>query len=91
MVRMTNELSKDFFKNWEINASLQGPTKGYGKKVDSEKILPSPEEKGSIVLKYQKCGKKCTTCTEGKGHGPYQWRVVYVGMVDGKKKYRWNP
>ena len=34
-------------------------------------------DSGTLVRKYQKCGKKCRTCREGKGHGPYVWRVTY--------------
>lgn len=98
MVRLSEKvpisMSKDYFKNWQINASLQGPChpeKVPGKTIEDESVLPNLDEKGSIVSKYQNCGKKrCKKCTEGKGHGPYKWRVTYVGMVHGKKKYRWK-
>jgi hypothetical protein len=60
---------KEYFRNWEINSSLIGPT-------DRKEILPIAEH-GTLVKKYQKCGKKCRTCGEGKGHGPYLWRVTY--------------
>ena len=40
-------------------------------------ILPI-EPVGTLVRKWQKCGKaRCKTCQEGKGHGPYLWRVIY--------------
>lgn len=71
-------LEEDYFKNWEINASLQGPCyseKSVGKKITEPEILPT--KSFVLVRKYQKCGKKCKTCSEGKGHGPYYWKVYY--------------
>lgn len=46
--------------------------------IVDEKILPmEPDSQGTLVRKWQRCGKKCRTCREGKGHGPYLWRVFY--------------
>lgn len=33
---------------------------------------------GYIVVKWQKCGADCE-CNDGKGHGPYKWRVTDGG------------
>ena len=52
-----------------------------------EKILPI-EEVGTLVRKYQKCGKaRCRICREGKGHGPYYYRVIYDRET---KKQTWK-
>lgn len=42
---------------------------------------------GTLVRKFQKCGKKCRTCREGKGHGPYWWAVTYDKTT---KTQRWK-
>ena len=73
-------LGKNYFKNWEINASIQGPChpeKSVGKKAETMEPKILPTENYVLVRKYQKCGKKCKTCSEGKGHGPYLWKVYY--------------
>lgn len=52
-----------------------------------DKILPM-ENVGTLVRKYQKCGKfNCKKCREGKGHGPYWWRVIYDKET---KKQTWK-
>ncbi len=71
----------------KITAELSGPCheERIGKKVEDQ------VDKSWITQKYQKCGKKCKTCMEGRGHGPYFWRVTYLGIDGhGKKKYRWK-
>lgn len=69
----------------KITAELSGPChhKSIGKKDELEIELT---DKSILVRKYQKCGKKCKTCLEGKGHGPYYWKVTYLG----KRKYLWK-
>lgn len=36
------------------------------------------ENGGTLVKKMQKCGADCE-CNDGKGHGPYLWRVKRDG------------
>ena len=68
-------LNKNYFKNWQISASLCGPC--VDKKVDTMEPEVLPTSNFVLVRKYQNCGKKCRTCREGKGHGPYYWKVYY--------------
>ena len=50
---------------------------------------------GSIIKKYQKCGKINCKCTGGISdedlHGPYYWYVKYVKPRNSlnKGKYKW--
>ena len=50
---------------------------------------------GSVITKYQKCGKsncKCTTATTNEElHGPYYWHVRYIKPRNSLKKgkYKW--
>ena len=45
----------------------------------------------SIIIKFQKCGKKTCKCyKEGKLHGPYFWAVTYKGSHQGRAKYKWT-
>ncbi len=44
----------------------------------------------SIIIKFQRCGKKTCKCAkEGKLHGPYFWAVTYRGSQLGRAKYKW--
>jgi hypothetical protein len=44
----------------------------------------------SIVIKFQRCGKKnCRCAREGQLHGPYFWAVSYKGSQKGRMKYKW--
>ena len=44
----------------------------------------------SIVIKFQRCGKKnCRCAREGQLHGPYFWAVSYKGSKNGRMKYKW--
>lgn len=44
----------------------------------------------SIIIKFQRCGKKnCKCIKEGKLHGPYFWAVTYKGSQHGHAKYKW--
>ena len=44
----------------------------------------------SIVIKFQRCGKKnCRCAREGHLHGPYFWAVSYKGSRNGRMKYKW--
>jgi hypothetical protein len=53
---------------------------------DKEEIVESPDVvdveegdgNGFTVIKWQKCGASCE-CNDGKGHGPYKWRVTQGG------------
>lgn len=54
-----------------IQAELSGPC--YHEK---EEVLPA-KKKGSLIRKFQKCGKKNCKCQHGELHGPYYWRVTY--------------
>lgn len=42
---------------------------------------------GTLVRKWQQCGKGCRTCSEGKGHEPYWWRVKWNKLT---KKNDWK-
>ena len=43
---------------------------------------------GTLIQKWQKCGKSnCSTCQTSKGHGPYWWRVKYDRLT---KKSHWK-
>ncbi len=52
-----------------------------------DELVENVEENGggSIVTKRQKCAADCT-CNEGRGHGPYSWRVT----SDGKGGRKWE-
>lgn len=65
---------------WGIQGELSGLTK------TNEEILPM-EPQGTLVRKYQKCGKKGCKCQRGFLHGPYLWRVFYDKET---KKQRWK-
>lgn len=57
-------------------------------KMSSDLIGPTIYHQGTLVRKYQKCGKlRCNKCREGKGHGPYWWRVLYDKET---KKQTWK-
>jgi len=44
----------------------------------------------SIIIKFQRCGKKnCKCLKQGKLHGPYFWAVSYKGSRQGRIKYKW--
>ena len=50
---------------------------------------------GTIITKYQKCGKPNCKCTTGDTneflHGPYYWHVKYIKPRNSlqKGKYKW--
>ena len=50
---------------------------------------------GSIITKFQKCGKSNCKCTLGNSneflHGPYYWHVKYIKPRNSlhKGKYKW--
>jgi hypothetical protein len=48
--------------------------------VDDPDVVDVDETEGEgyIVKKWQKCGADCE-CNDGKGHGPYKWRVTPDG------------
>lgn len=48
--------------------------------VDDPEVVDVDESGGDgyIVTKWQKCGAGCE-CNDGKGHGPYKWRVTDGG------------
>jgi len=57
---------------------------------NGDDVLPITED-GTLVRKYQKCGKKNCKCQQGKLHGPYWWRVKYVRKSEsGKGHHRWK-
>lgn len=44
----------------------------------------------SIIIKFQRCGKKnCKCAKKGQLHGPYFWAVTYRGSHHGRAKYKW--
>ena len=67
-------------KTWRIHAELSGSCH------QDKEILPM-EPQGTLVRKYQKCGKKGCKCQRGFLHGPYLWRVFYDKET---KKQRWK-
>ena len=75
-------LERMTYEGWRINAELSG------KCERSNELYESSHSTGkNIILKWQKCGKKCKTCREGKGHGPYYWRLIYDSET---KKQKWK-
>jgi hypothetical protein len=47
----------------------------------------------SLIIKWQKCGKKTCRCMEGFPHGPYFWLVIYISRKSADKrrgKYKWR-
>lgn len=69
---MTSVLERMPVENWKIQSGLSG-------KCERSNELPEPSHSTgkNIILKWQKCGKGCKTCKEGKGHGPYYYRIVW--------------
>ena len=59
-----------------ITAECSGPVEKRGKERSP---LMDPSSEGSIVKKWQKCGKKGCRCNFGGDlrHGPYHWLVTY--------------
>lgn len=57
------------------------------KKPLDDFIGKTEELPGTLVRKYQKCGKKGCRCQRGFLHGPYYWRVFYDKVT---KKQHWK-
>lgn len=55
--------------------------------VDDPNVVDVEESegKGYTVTKWQKCGADCE-CNDGKGHGPYKWRIT----PDGEGGQKWK-
>ena len=69
----------------DITSECSGPVEKRGKE---SLPLMDPTSEGTIIKKWQKCGKdNCSTCKWGKGHGPYLWRVLYDPLT---KKQTWK-
>lgn len=69
-------------ESWDIHSKVTGDTNS------NEQILPmEPDPQGTLVRKYQKCGKKGCKCQRGFLHGPYWWRVFYDKET---RKQRWK-
>ena len=47
---------------------------------------------GSIIVKFQLCGKLSCHCVNGELHGPYYWFVKYMKPRNSLKKgkYKWQ-
>lgn len=48
--------------------------------IESDETIESVEHtgKGTIIEKYQLCGKGNCKCADGDLHGPYKHRITYV-------------
>ena len=67
---------------WGIQSELSGKCER-----SNELHKPSHSTGKNIILKWQKCGKGCKTCKEGKGHGPYYYRITWNSDT---KKQMWK-
>jgi len=72
----------DYINVYAIQAELSGPC---SQENSTQEILPTNE--GTLVRKYQKCGKPNCRCQQGSPHGPYYWRVFYDRET---KKQHWK-
>lgn len=68
----------------ELIAHLEEPPEDL--EADDDVVdVEETENGGTLVKKMQKCGADCE-CNDGKGHGPYLWRV----KRDGNGGQKWS-